>query len=110
MQIPPNKPEDTKEDPEQRDLDAVKGGKKDKGKGKGYGQCWHCGEYGHPRRECPEWLKLQGGSVAALEGDWNKGKGKKGKGKKGGKGKGWNNYGKSGGKSAGKSLNYWGWR
>ena len=33
--------------------------------------------------------------------------GAKGKGKKGGKGKGWNNYGKSPGKSAGKSLNYW---
>ena len=68
------------------DLDAIKGNKKDKGKGKGYGQCWHCGEMGHPRRECPEWLKLQGGNVAVLKGAyWNgyKGKGKKGKGKKG---------------------------
>ena len=78
---------------EEGDLDAVKGNRKDKGKGKGYGQCWHCGQMGHPRRKCPEWFKLQGGNVAALKGaDWNnyKGKGKKGKGKKGqGKGKGW---------------------
>ena len=27
-------------------------------RGKGYGKCWHCGEWGHPRRECLEWLKL----------------------------------------------------
>lgn len=105
--------EKQKEDVEQGSLDVVKGSKKDKGKGKGYGQCWHCGQHGHPRRECPEWLKLQGGSVAALKGaGWynGKGKGKKGKGKKDTKGKGWNNYGKSVGKSAGKSLNYWGRR
>ena len=74
------------------DLDAVKGGKQSNGKGKGYGQCWHCGQMRHPRRECPEWLKLQTGTgnEAALKGgEWqnNKGKGKKGKGKKGGKGK-----------------------
>ena len=45
-------------DPKQEDgeLDAVKGGKQSDGKGKGYGQCWHCGQMGHPRRECPEWL------------------------------------------------------
>ena len=29
-----------------------KGGKK--GKSTGYGACWHCGVWGHPRRECPE--------------------------------------------------------
>ena len=43
---------------------ATKGNGKDKKGAKGYGECWHCGQQGHPRRECPEWLKLQGGSVA----------------------------------------------
>ena len=42
---------------------ATKG--KSKGKGKGYGACWHCGEWGHPRRECPE-LNGQKGIVNAL--------------------------------------------
>ena len=82
-------------------------------KGNGYGQCWHCGQHGHPRRECPERFKFQGGSVAALKGaGWfgGKGKGKKGKGKKGTTSKGWNNYGKSVGKSAGKSVYAWGRR
>lgn len=34
---------------------ATKGKGKGKGIGKsGYGQCWHCGKHGHPRRECPD--------------------------------------------------------
>ena len=104
----PIKPHDNTGGNADGDIDAVKGGKKGNGKGKGYGQCWHCGQFGHPRRECPDWLKLQGesGNVAALKGfGWNtgKGKGRKGKGKKGGKGKGWSGYGKSAGKSIGKS-------
>ena len=44
---------------------------------KGYGKCWGCGEWGHPRRECPEFLKRmgKGGDVAALKGSGkNKGK------------------------------------
>ena len=49
-----------------------RGGNKPKGgKGgkKGYGECWHCGEWGHPRRECPKLLAGKGGgSVAALKG------------------------------------------
>ena len=93
------------------DLDAVKGGKT--GKGKGYGACWHCGEWGHPRREC---LQLKGAgkdSVNALQG---KGKGYKGKGKgsKGYKGKGYkgNNWSYKGGyrspgKAIGKGLKYY---
>ena len=106
----PNPDKDkTQDETNTGELDAVKGGKKGNGKGKGYGQCWHCGQMGHPRRECPEWLKLQGGNVAALkggEGYNGKGKGKKGKGKKGqGTGKGWWNYGKAAGKAAGTSLN-----
>ena len=45
-----------------------------KGKGKGYGKSWHCGEHGHPRRGCPGWLKLQGkGDVSALKGGGKKG-------------------------------------
>ena len=32
---------------------ATKGAGKGKKGGKGYGECWHCGEWGHPRRECP---------------------------------------------------------
>ena len=40
---------------------ATKGGKKaDRGKGKGYGQCWECGGYGHPRRECKVYLERIG--------------------------------------------------
>ena len=99
-----------------------KGGKgkdKHKGKGKGYGECWHCGEWGHPRRECPQFLAQQSqrGSISALKGAKNgswKGNGKKGKGGKGQgyKGKGKNNKGgyyynnyRSPGKGVGKGLN-----
>ena len=94
-----------------------KGGK---GKiGKGYGQCWECGEMGHPRRECPKFLARmngKGGEVAALTGGGKKGKVGKGKGGKGGKGK-WNGKGnqhyrtncnyndQSPGKAVGKGLN-----
>ena len=40
---------------------------KDAGKVKGYGKCWHCGEWGHPRRECLEYQKLQNkGDVGAV--------------------------------------------
>ena len=68
------------------ELYAAQKGGKDKGPkgGKGYGQCWECGEWGHSRRECPKILarinNKGGGDVAALKG------GKKGK---AGKGKGW---------------------
>ena len=94
------------------DLNAATKGDK-KGKGNGYGACWHCGVWGHPRRECPELVGQPKGSVNALKG---KGKGFKGKGKgyKGGKGKsykgGCNNYKggyRSPGKAIGKGLNYY---
>ena len=99
---------------------ATKGGKKgDKGQRKGYGQCWECGEYGHPRRECKLFLERMGKGqqqdVAALKGMGKYGKGGKlGKGK--GKGyKGKNYYGTKGskgyrfpGKAIEKGLNYWG--
>ena len=68
---------------------------KGKGKGKisskGYGECWHCGERGHPRRECPHLNDpaKATGSIGALKG--GKGKGKKAE---GGKGKGKNGVGK----------------
>ena len=85
------------QDPQQDLCAAAKGGK-DKG-GKGYGKCWECGEWGHPRRECPEFFKRmgKGGDVAALKGNGKnkgKGKGKQGKGKKGNSnsGKGYGNY------------------
>ena len=59
---------------------ATKGkGKGKKGEGKkGYGECWHCGEWGHPRRECPKLLAQQNskGAIDALR--VGKGKGKKG--------------------------------
>ena len=66
---------------------ATKGNGKNKKGSKGYGECWHCGEWGHPRRECPHLNNpAKGkGSLGALKG--GKGKGFKGKGK-GGKGKG----------------------
>ena len=100
------------------ELDVVKGIKgnsgKSNGKGKAYGKRWHRGEWGHPRRECPEWLELQNGgsaNVAALKGaGWQqpKGKGKNGKGEKGGQGKGWIGGGKPAGKLFGISFKYCG--
>ena len=86
---------------------------KGKGKGKkgakGFGECWHCGAWGHPPRESPrlnEFAKGKG-SFDALKG--GKGKGKRGK---GGKGKGKTNWGngygyqyRSPGKGVGKGLN-----
>ena len=89
-----------------------KGGNKTKGAegGKtGYGERWRCGEWGHPRRECPKLLAGKGwGSVGALEGGkyGNKGKGKYGKGWAGnGKGKGNGGGYRSPGKAVGKGLN-----
>ena len=69
---------------------AYKGNGKGKGGSKGYGKCWHCGEWGPPRRECPHISDLAKakGALAALKG--GKLGGGKGKGKHGkyGKGKG----------------------
>ena len=89
---------------EQEDFNAVKGGKK--GKSKGYGACWHCGEWGHPRRGCPQLRGAQKGTVNAVKG---KRKGFKGKGKgfKGGKGKGYKGGYRSPGTVVGKGLNYY---
>ena len=92
------------------DLNALKGSKKGKGKGNGYGECWHCGQWGHPRRECPELFKEKG-IVAALKGK-GKGTGKGQKGYKGYKGaKGYGQGGVKGGKDknnySGKGLNYY---
>ena len=106
---------------------ATKGGKA-KG-GTGYGQCWECGEYGHPRKECPKFIERmgggKGGDVAALKGAGKKGNGKNNEGKwqkgkwnnsgnnNGGKGYGYNYYyPRSLGKGDGKGLNtfdsdYW---
>ena len=69
---------------------ATKGNGKGKKGAKGYGECWHCGEWGHPRRECSHLNEPANdrGSIDALNN--GKGKGGKGKGKNGkGKGKGW---------------------
>ena len=70
----------------------TKGGKKGHaGKQTWYGQWWECGEWGHPRRGCPGFIKRMGKGntqdVAALTGNGKYGKGGKwGKGKhKGGK-------------------------
>ena len=74
----------------QEEFHAVPNGVKQKG-GKGYGQCWECGEWGRPRRECPQFLermKNKRGEVVALKGGGKKGKKGTGKGK-GGKGT-WN--------------------
>ena len=98
------------QDPENADVNVVKGDKKG-GKGKGYGACWHCGVWGHPRRECLELVGKGKGDVNAFKG---KGKGYKGKGK-GYKGKGKGNKGgsyyrnnyRSPGKVIGKGLNYY---
>ena len=76
------------------DLDATtKGSGKNKKGGKDYEECWHFGEWGHPRREClhrndPAKGK---GTVAAFKGGKHgggKGKSKFGKGKGKGNGKG----------------------
>ena len=87
-------------------------GKDGKDKSKGYGKCWHCGEWGHPRIECPGYLKLQSrGDVSALKGIGRKGytgKGKQGKGKGGWYGNGKGGYYRSPGKGMGQGLNYWG--
>ena len=73
---------------------APKGGGKEtgsKGGKKGYGERWRCGEWGHPRRECPKFNGGKGGgSVGALKGGkyGTEGKGKHAKGYNGnGKGK-----------------------
>ena len=97
------------------DLNAAYKGKGKKGS-KGYGECWHCGEWGHPRRECPHLndpTKAKG-AIAALKvgkagGGKVKGKyGKGGKGKGNGKGKwgkGYNYQYRSPGKGVGKGFN-----
>ena len=88
------------------DVNAVKGGKK--GQGKGYGACWHCGEWGHPRRECPQLTGANTAFVNALKVKGKGFKGGKGKGFKGGKGKGFkgkNNWQYRGGyRSPGKAI------
>ena len=76
---------------------AYKGAGKGKKGSKGYGECWHCGEWGHPRRECPHFnepTEVKGAIAALKGGKSNGGKGegkygKYGKGKSNGKGK-WN--------------------
>ena len=97
---------------------AYKGPGKGKKGAKGYGECWHCGEWGHPRRECPHLNDPTNGkgALAALKGGkqgGGKGRGRFGKGRgkgKGGKGrwsKGYNyNYKyMSPGKGMGKGIN-----
>ena len=61
---------------------ATKGGKKgDKSQRKGYGQCWECGEYGHPRRECKVFFERMGKRSTTRRGGL-KGNGQHGKGGK----------------------------
>ena len=95
---------------------ASKGGKNvEKGQRRGYGHCWDCGEYGHPRRECKVYLENMGKGqqqqdILALKGKcgnggkWGKGKGYGGKGKSYYGVKGTNGY-RSPGKVVGKGLN-----
>ena len=96
---------------------AIKGSKQGgKGQNKGYGQCWECGEYGHPRRGCKVFLErmckgqhntkqdlaaLKGAGKFGKGGEWGKGKGRgtKGHGYYGAKGsKGYGCPGKAIGK------------
>ena len=85
-----------------------KGGKGAKGKGsklkgKGYGECWNCGQQGHPARECPVAGKLHGGVGSKDEAKGaNTAAAFKGKGESNWKGKGWKGKGKGGSK---RSLN-----
>ena len=41
------------------DFNVFSKGNEGKG-GKGYGQCWECGEWGHPRRECLKFIARMG--------------------------------------------------
>ena len=63
-------------DQPQQDLNAATNGAgKGKKGGNGYGECWHCGEWGHPRRECPHLNDPSKGkdSLGALKGGNGKG-------------------------------------
>ena len=95
---------------------AYKGTGKVKTGSKGYGECWHCGEWGHPRRECPHLngpKKVEGAITALTGGKSNGGKGegkygKCGKGKGNEKGKwsnGYNQQYRYRGKGVGKGFN-----
>ena len=107
----------TKAEDKSEEDKGVNGTFKGKGKGKGngksgYGQCWHCGKYGHPRRECPDLAGSEANTLAALKGKGKgKGKGKYGKynfegyGKSGGKYNGYRSPGKAVGKG---NINYYG--
>ena len=55
---PTNKPSEPRPEDDNSLNAETKGNKKGDGStGKGYGQCWECGEWGHPRRECEVFLK-----------------------------------------------------
>ena len=58
---------------------ATTGAGKGKKGGNGYGECWHCGEWGHPRRECSHFNgpSKGKGSLGALKGDKRGGKGRR---------------------------------
>ena len=53
------------------DLNALKGPKGGKGKGKFQGECYECGEYGHSAKYCPKKAKGQGGGKWGGKGQWN---------------------------------------